>query len=200
MAFSSKMGGLLAWWTLTIQEYEFTIHYRRGHENGNADALSWRTYPDVKLVAAASQAPILTHTLQEQQLIDPIIQQLHTALSQHSNGHIPPQGSKWHQPPLSRYKQLWPQLSIIDGIVCCQYAPNPHLHAITLPLIPALQHLNLLKQHHNIPSSGHWDMRKLLLRCIKLVIGLECCKILINTVESVLFVSVLNLQHHQGLH
>ena len=55
---AQKMEGLLARWALAIQEYKFTIHYRSGHENGNADALSRRTYPDTHLVAATSQAPV----------------------------------------------------------------------------------------------------------------------------------------------
>ena len=107
---AQKMEGLLARWALVIQEYVFTIHYRKGHENGNADALSRRIYPDRQLVAATSQIPILTETLHQQQLTDPVIQQLHSALVQHPHGHASPHGSKWCQPPLSRYKQMWQQL------------------------------------------------------------------------------------------
>ena len=157
---AQKMEGLLARWVLALQEYEFTIHYRSGQENGNADALSQRTYPDIQLVAATTQTPILTHSLHQQQLTDPVIQQLHTALSQHPHRHVSPQGSKWRQPPLSRYKQLWPQLFINDGIVCRQYAPTPHLPAVTVPLIPASQCLTLLKQHHDTPSAGHLGFEK----------------------------------------
>ena len=95
------MEGLLACWALAIQEYEFTIHYRRGHENGNADALSWKIYPDVQSTAATSQTTLLSHKLCQQQLSDPIIQQLHTALSQPPHAHVAPQGSEWRKPPLS---------------------------------------------------------------------------------------------------
>ena len=157
---AQKMEGLLARWALALQEYEFTIHYCRGQENGDADALSRRTYPDIQLVAATTQTPILTHSLHQQQLTDPVIQQLHTALFQNPHRHIPPQGSKWHQPPLSRYKQLWPQLFINDGIVCRRYAPTPHLSAVTVPLMPASQRLTLLKQHHDTPSAGHLGFEK----------------------------------------
>ena len=61
----------------------------------------------------------------------------------------------YHQLPLSRYKQLWLQLLVIDEIVCRCYAPNPQLPAITVPLIPASQCSNLIKQRHDAPSAGH---------------------------------------------
>ena len=154
------MEGLLARWALAIQEYEFTIHYRRGHENGNADALSRKIYPDVQSTAATSQTFNLTQALRQQQLSDPIIQQLYTALSQAPHAYVPPQGPGWRKPPLSRYRQLWPQLLINDGIVCRQYAPVPQLPSVTVPLIPASQQLTLLKQYHDVPSAGHLGFEK----------------------------------------
>ena len=79
---------------------------------------------------------------------------------QHPHGHGSPRGCKWLQPPLSRYKQLWQQLLISDGIVCRQYALTPHLPAVTVSLIPVSQRLTLLKQHHDSPSSGHLGFEK----------------------------------------
>ena len=35
-----EMEGLLCRWTLAIQEYDFQIEYKKGSQNGNADALS----------------------------------------------------------------------------------------------------------------------------------------------------------------
>ena len=157
---AQKMEGLLARWALAIQEYELTIHYRRGHENGNADALSRKIYPDVQSAAATSQTFTLTQNLRQQQLSDPIIQQLHTALSQTPHAHVLPQGSRWRKPPLSRYRQLWPQLLLNDGIVCRQYAPIPQLPSVTVPLIPVSQQLTLLKQYHDVPSAGHLGFEK----------------------------------------
>ena len=157
---AQKREGLLARWALVIQEYWFTITYCRGHENDNADALSRRTYLDVQLIAATSQAPSLTETLHQQQLSDPTIQHLHTALSHASPTHAPPQSSEWRRSPLSRYKQLWPQLFLHDGIVCQQYAPNPSLPPVTVPIIPASQHSSLFKQYHDIPSAGHLGFEK----------------------------------------
>ena len=107
-----------------------------------------------------SQTFTLTQTLHQQQLSDSIIQQLHTALSQTPHAHVSPQGSGWRKPPLSRYRQLWPQLLINDGIVCRQYAPIPQLPSVTVPLIPASQQLTLLKQYHDAPSAGHLRFEK----------------------------------------
>ena len=100
--------------------------------------------------------PVLTC---EQQLTNPIISELHSALSHGGSGVIP-QGCKWCQPPYSRYKQLWSQLSITDGLICHCYAPNPQLPAITVPLIPASQRLSLIKQQHDAPSAGHFGYDK----------------------------------------
>ena len=49
---------------------------------------------------------------------------------------------------------------ISDGIVCHQYAPTPHLPAVTIPLIPASQRLTLLKEHHDNPSAGYLGFEK----------------------------------------
>ena len=149
------MEGLLARWALAVQEYEFTVHYRRGNENETADALSRKSYPNTQPIAATSQAPLLTADLREQQFRDLIMQQIHTALSQRGNNSVLPQGPQWRQSPLSRYKQLLSQLLISNGIVCRCYAPNPQLRAITVPLIPASQCSNLIKQQHDAPLAGH---------------------------------------------
>ena len=94
------MEGLLARWALAIQEYDFTITYRKGLEHGNADALSRKEYSDSEHAAATTQLPLLMEDLRQQQLSDPVIYQIHRALSH--NRSIPP---RWHQFPLSRYKQ-----------------------------------------------------------------------------------------------
>jgi len=48
---SQKMEGLLCRWALAMQEFYFTIKYRKGSQNGNADALS-RHVPSNPMVAA----------------------------------------------------------------------------------------------------------------------------------------------------
>ena len=85
------MEGLLARWALAIQEYEFTITYCRGKENGNADALSKKVHPAEDHVTMTTQIPTLTEDIFQQQCTDSVIQQLHVALLHDKN--IPPCGS-----------------------------------------------------------------------------------------------------------
>ena len=61
---SQKMEGLLARWALAIQEYDYIIAYRKGLENGNADALSRKDYQDLDhTTAATTQISLLTDQL-----------------------------------------------------------------------------------------------------------------------------------------
>ena len=48
---SQKMEGLLCRWALALQEYDFTIKYRKGSLNANADALSRCIHPETSLAA-----------------------------------------------------------------------------------------------------------------------------------------------------
>jgi len=150
---AQKMEGLLARWALAIQEYDFTITYRKGQDNGNADALSRKAH-----TAATTQVQLCTNELRQQQLSDPIIQQIHDALSQ--THPIPPQASMWRKHPFSRYKQIWPQLCLHDELVCRRYTPSPSLNTVLVPLIPESYRPTLLYQHHNAVSAAHLGFEK----------------------------------------
>ena len=88
---SQKMEGLLYRWALALQEYNFTIKYRKGCLNNNADALSCSISHSV---SAATR--VLTDTFKDQlqtaQHDDPIVKQVHTALQTSSEK---PSGRKW---------------------------------------------------------------------------------------------------------
>ena len=71
---------------------------------------------------------------------------------------------KSHQSPLCRYYQLWHQLSIIDGVVCRTYKPDPKMDAVTVPLLPPSQRQNILYRCHDITSAGHQGIAKTLKR------------------------------------
>ena len=131
---AQKMEGLLCRWSLAIQEYNFTIVYRRGTLNTNAEALS--RCVNSEDVAAATQ--IQTHQSKEEliaaQQNDPVIKEISQAL--HQNSPRPAKSGKWAQSPLIRYRQLWPQLTLVEGIVCRQYTPGPTADIVTVPIIP----------------------------------------------------------------
>ena len=72
--------------------------------------------------------------------------------------------AQWKQQPLARYSQLWPQLVVIDGIACRQYAQGPTDEKIEVPLIPLSCQQQVLHSCDDAPSSGHQDVNKTLAR------------------------------------
>ena len=156
---SQKMEGLLARWALAIQEYDYTIAYRKGLENGNADALSRKDYQDLDhTTAATTQISLLTDQLIQQQRDDPVMCHIKKALC---DGHSSqPQASRWRQYPLSRYRQLWSQLCLHDGIVCRKYTPSPSLTPVLVPLIPESCRATMLSEHHDSVSAAHLGIEK----------------------------------------
>ena len=78
------MEGLLCRWALCLQEYGFSIMYRKGTQNQNADALSQldakvpESYPTATTTLQPS--PFLAQ-LKEAQMKDEHIQQLHSLLA-----------------------------------------------------------------------------------------------------------------------
>ena len=92
---------------------------------------------------------------------DPVTLQLQKSL-QHSVDR--PTSSKWKRPPLHRYRQLWSQLKLVDGVVYRTYAPGPLSDSIDVPIVPSsLQH-EFLHHHHNSPAAGHQGPAKTLQR------------------------------------
>ena len=72
-----------------------------------------------------------------------------------SKSHEKPTDAKWRKQPLYRYAQIWPQLLLVDDIVCRQYSPSPDSEMITVPVLPQALRQDALYQAHNIPGSGH---------------------------------------------
>ena len=82
MVVCSEMEGLLARWALAaMQEYDCTITYRKGLDNVNVDALSQKEHSDLEYTAATTQLPFLAKDLRQQQFTDPVIVQIHRALT-----------------------------------------------------------------------------------------------------------------------
>ena len=114
---AQKMEGMLARWALLMQEFTFTIQHRRSKDNNNADSLPHQPHFVLDTAAAVSWSD--TDSLREGQQRDPVIAEIRTWLQTSSSCPTP-----WSGPPLSRYRQLWTQLSVVNGIVSHTYRPG----------------------------------------------------------------------------
>lgn len=150
---AQKMEGLLCRWALAIQEYSFSIQYRKGSLHTNADALSRRpnsSLQDMPLAATQELSTEHKEELHQAQQGDPTIKKLFQALAGSST--IRPTRKAWHGLLLSRYRQLWSQLCLVDDIVCRKYSPGPTSDTVTVPILPpSLQREVLKKRNHDAP-------------------------------------------------
>ena len=153
-----KMEGLLCRGALALQEYDFIIQYRKGSQNSNADAFS-RCHPQTEKWAAFVASGTDRNLLKLAQENDPDLKEVLLALRTPDK-----RPAQWKQQQLARYSQLWPQLVVIDGIACRQYAPGPTNEKIEVPLIPLSCQQQVLHSCHNAPSSGHQGVNKTLAR------------------------------------
>lgn len=154
---AQKMDGMLCRWALAIQEYNFQIVYRKGSQNANADALSrLQTSLCATTVALPHHSAAELHTAQ---LRDSTISKVYRARLRSST---PPHGQGWNHHPLKRYRQLWAQLQIVDGVLCRQYAPTPTSGAVTVPILPSSLHRDALFRNHDAPTAGHQGFERTL--------------------------------------
>ena len=154
---AQKMEGMLCRWALAMQEYDFKIVYRKGTLNLNADALS--RLPD-PLCAATLTAPWYSvSTLCTAQQDDLVVSKVLQARKQ-SNGR--PTQKNWNRHPFRRYRQLWAQLKVINGVLCREYTPNPLGDSVTVPILPTSLHHDTLVRNHNAPTAGHQGVERTL--------------------------------------
>ena len=76
-------------------------------------------------------------------------------------------GKNWKSPPLSRYRELWPQLTVVDGIMCRRYSPELTIDNITVPIVPATLRKAVLIRNHDMPSAGNQGVEQTLDRVQK---------------------------------
>ena len=164
---AQKMQGMLCRWALAMQEFDFEISYRKGILNGNADALSRRGTRDMSMTEDTTAATVLTQpydVLREAQQKDDIIKTILHALSVSKSC---PTAKEWNSRPLHRYKQLWPQLLLVEGVVCRRYTPGPTSTTVTVPILPMSLRKEALQHNHDHPSAGHLGVDKTLQRILK---------------------------------
>ena len=142
-----------------MQEYDFRIVYRKGALNTNADALS--RLP-VSHCAITQARPLYTsEALRTAQLEDSTVSKVLKARQQSTR---PPDSREWLRQPLQRYRQFWSQLTIIKGVVCREYTPNPMSDAVIVPILPASLHKEALQRSHDAPAAGHQGSQRTLAR------------------------------------
>ena len=156
---SQKMEGMLCRWALSIQEFDFDISYRKGSSNTNADALSRRSQPHPTESTALTVAVESPKELAHCQQTDDVTRKLYDAL--HSSASTPT-GKSWRQPPFHRYKQLWSQLTFVNGVLCRRYSPGPTAKTVTVPVLPRSLQAAALRRCHDAPTAGHLGYEKTL--------------------------------------
>ena len=173
---AQKMEGMLSRWALAMQEYDFQIVYRKGALNTNADALS--RLP-VSHCAITQARPLYTsEALRTAQLEDSTVSKVLKARQQSTR---PPDSGEWLRQPLQRYRQFWSQLTIIKGVVCREYTPNPMSDAVIVPIPSIRKHCSvaMMYQQQDIKvAREHWP------DCERKLTGLAWPRMWRSTVEN----------------
>ena len=129
-------------WALALQDYDFDIEYRKGSENGNADALSRMPASKPKTqkpvsVSAVVQQPTDVASVKLQQGRDPFCRQIQRKL----------------QDPTA---YLDKNISIARFVVQSDILYYRSRTGGTLRLVvPVTMQYNILNENHNLPIAGH---------------------------------------------
>ena len=156
---SQKMEGMLCRWALSIQEFDFDITHRKGSLNTNADALSRRDQSHSTETTAMTMAVESPKELAQCQQADEVTKKLYDALLVSPST---PSGKLWQHSPFRRYKQLWSQLKLVNGVLCRRYSPGPTSNTVTVPVLPKSLQAAALHGCHDDPSGGHLGYEKTL--------------------------------------
>ena len=155
------MEGMLCRWALALQEYDFKLEYRKGSLNTNADALSRMPMMQTACALMMGLPNYSSPELRTAQLKDSTLSFVLTA-REHSNEL--PSDRKWYRPPFQRYRQLWKQLVVVNGVLCRQYYPCPLNKLVVVPILLAAFQKEVLLCNHDAPTAGHQGVAKTLER------------------------------------
>ena len=154
---SQKMQGRLSRWALSLQEYDFTIKYRKGSSNQNADALS--RLPDESSTVTELVCGPSSEELKYSQQQDPM---LHRIVEHLGRSSLPPKGSAWTSTRAKRWIQLWPQLVLQNEVLYRKIClPVSRVDSLVVVVPPTL-HSQYLEQCHDTPTAGHQGYAKTL--------------------------------------
>ena len=144
---------------LVLQEYDYQIKYQNG---ANADTLSRIT--TLPCTTAVAMPLYSSSSLCQAQLQDGIMSQV---LQARKISNSPPRTREWNTHPLRRYRQLWAQLKVVDGVLCRTYTPLPLTEERTvsqqtfaqMPYVTIMIHLLL-------DTKGLKDSRPIAAQCL----------------------------------
>ncbi|KFD64072.1 hypothetical protein M514_12590 [Trichuris suis] len=144
---SQKMEGRLARWAIALQEFHFTIKYKKGLNNGNADALSTLGQTAVVATAMPSAAFRLEQidTWRTEQAEDITIAKLIKLLRTSTPS------MDW--PPL--YRRHKKELFLEDGVVFRKPPSAASALVARIPLAPPSLRPTILSFCHDVPAAGH---------------------------------------------
>lgn len=89
---------------------------------------------------------------------DPVLSQVIDRLE--TNAGCPAPTGNWMKPPLRRYRQLWSELSMTDGILVRHRRPGPRQTSIPLIVVPSALVPSILEAVHDSPLGGHLGVDK----------------------------------------
>ena len=136
------MGGWITQWILFLQQFDFTIVYKPGRSNGNADALSRVPGVEKQLVNLISGLDVLgdQDQIRKFQRDDEVITRTIQAIERNTN--LPQQLAK-----------LKKELVVKKGVLCRRFQATKGDNPVYQVVVPVTFRDSVLKKLHD--ESGH---------------------------------------------
>ena len=159
-------------WAVELSSYDFTVQYKKGKENGNADAMSRRSIDrrqdsqseaiiseamqhevevDTCLAAELSDADFEWETMAREQELDVVIGEVRSWFFKGSP--LPKRELKKMNRELRYLARWFDQLVIVKGVLGVLREQNGKTEPRIL--LPRVYRTNIMKKLHDDPTSGH---------------------------------------------
>ena len=192
---TKDLSGRMARWILILQEYEFDVQYRKGHENANADALSrlpvnTRDGGMVRVIRTIASL-IMDELVQEQQL-DSEFGPIYQAVLDREDMEQKHDGGTTQD--VSQYV-------MIDSVLHHIHMMNNRTHTDHIVLqvcLPKSIVPRILQEMHDAPFSGHFSVAKTYARVLERYYWKGMYEDIKNYCESCVVCSRRKVPHRQG--